>query len=94
MDIVHEIISLAVWVVANVVYLDSVRRGRGGFRRLVAFWMGVPGTVLSKILVKEGSQPDLRPSPEADEALLDEVRRSRAVGPGEEGDTENREEER
>jgi len=96
MDILlREIAGLVVWLVANAVYLDSVRRGRRGFKRFLAFWMGLPATFLCKLLVTEGSQPDLQPPPDDEDALLEDVRRSRALEPGErtESKTENHEEE-
>lgn len=79
---VKEIIGLFVWLVANAVYLGSVRTGRKGIRRFVAFWMGLPGTLVTLVVVKEGSQPDLAPPPDDEDALLEDIRRSRAIQAG------------
>ena len=75
--IVSAVVGFLVWVVANVVYADKRRRAVRGFARLLAFWLGLPGTFLSLLLVKEGSQPALDPPPDDDESLLAEVRRER-----------------
>lgn len=83
---VKEIVGLFLWLVANAVYLGAVRRGEGGFRRLVAFWIGLPGTFVTLVAVKEGSQPVVEPPPDDDAALLEDVRRSRALEPAEEDD--------
>lgn len=73
-----------VWLVANVVYLDMVRGGTRGLRRLVAFWFGAPTTFLTLILVKEGSRFRVEPPPDDEDALLAEIRRDRRLrgGPG------------
>ena len=87
MDIlVGQLVGLFVWLVANAVYVTSRRQGTGGFRRFLAFWMGLPVTFFVMLLVPEGSQPALEPPPDDDDALLAEVRRDRALRPGESGD--------
>lgn len=80
--LLEELIGLAVWLVANSVYLRARRAGSGGLQRLLAFWMGLPGTFLCMVLVKEGSQSRLTPPPDDDEALLAEVRRARTLRAG------------
>jgi hypothetical protein len=72
-----EVVGALIWVLANLVYTGEVRRGRGGFVRILAFWWGLPGTIASKLLVEEGSQPVIKPPPDDEEALLAEVRRAR-----------------
>lgn len=89
---VKELVGLFLWLVANAVYLGAVRRGEGGFRRLVAFWIGLPGTFVTLVAVKEGSQPVVEPPPDDEAALLEDVRRSRALEAGTEHD-DNRERE-
>lgn len=85
---IEELISLVVWLVANAVYLDARRKGQGGFRRFLGFWMGLPGTFFSMVLVTEGSQPVVKPPPDDEEALLSEVRQGRALkAPEERGST-------
>jgi hypothetical protein len=89
MDIlIQELAGLAVWLVANGVYLDLRRKGEKGFARLVSFWLGMPVTLFSLMLVPEGSQPRIRPPPDDDSGLLEEVRRDRALraGPATEDD--------
>lgn len=77
--LVKELVGLVVWLVANGVYLASVRKGEKGFRRLLAFWMGIPGTLVTLMAVREGSQPVLEPPPDDEDALLAEVRRARRL---------------
>jgi len=96
--LLRELIGLIVWLVANAVYLNSVRKGTRGFRRFLAFWMGLPATFFTLLLVTEGSQPALAPPPDDEEGLLEEIRRNRGLAPGDEGDgtdetSENTEEE-
>ncbi len=82
-----RILWLLVWIVANVVYGNMVRDGQRGFRRLVAFYLGWPGTFLSYLSI----QPRRRVAePQVDERyrlqleleeerdLLLEIRRDRA----------------
>lgn len=84
-NFVEGLVGLLVWIVANGVYLDMRRRGRRSFMRVVAFFLGLPATWLTLVLVRPGSQPDIAPPPDDEEALLREVRRDRVLrqGPGE-----------
>lgn len=84
--ILREIIGFIVWLVANGVYLDAVRRGRRGVHRFLGFWFGLPATFVTLLLVTEGSSPALQPPPDDEEALLEEVRRARALAAGGEGE--------
>jgi hypothetical protein len=81
---IGEFIGALVWLVANVVYLDSRRKGTRGFRRLLAFWMGLPVTWFTLLVVKEASAPRIEPPPDDEEGLLAEVRRDRALRAGSE----------
>lgn len=81
-SLVQRITGALVWVVANVVYLDKRRRGRRGLARFFAFWLGMPVTVFTLFLVREGDEPLPRPSDDDDDALLREVRRDRALRDG------------
>lgn len=80
--LLEELIGLAVWLVANTVYLRARHTGSRGLQRLLAFWMGLPGTFLCMVLVKEGIQARLAPPPDDEEALLAEIRRARTLRPG------------
>jgi len=80
--LIKEIIGFIVWLVANGVYLDARRTGRRGIHRFLAFWMGLPGTLVSLILVREGSHPRIAPPPDDEDDLLAEVRRDRWLRTG------------
>jgi hypothetical protein len=80
--LLEELVGLAVWLLANSVYLRARRAGSGGLQRLLAFWMGLPGTFLCMVLVKEGSKSRLAPPPDDEDALLAEVRRARTLPAG------------
>jgi len=95
-SLIEELAGLVVWLVANWAYLGARRTGTRGLRRFLAFWMGLPGTLFTLFLVKEGSQPKLAPPPDDEDALLAEVRRSRGLpagGGGTPGTTTTRTEE-
>jgi hypothetical protein len=67
-----------VWTLANVVYVDLRRKGvRRG--RVIAFFVGWPGTLLSLFAVREGVQPRFDTPPDDDERLLREVRADREL---------------
>ena len=89
MDVlIQQLAGFAVWLVANGVYVDLRRKGEKGFARLVCFWLGLPVTWLSLLVVGEGSQPRIRPPPDDELRLLEEVRRDRALRAGERSDRE------
>jgi len=79
---IRELAGLVVWLLANLVYLRARRTGSRGFQRVLAFWMGLPGTVASMFLVKDGSQPRIAPPPDDEDNLLAEVRRDRWLRTG------------
>lgn len=80
--LIKELAGLVVWLTANLVYLRARRTGIRGFQRVLAFWMGLPGTLLPMFLVKEGSQPRIAPPPDDEDGLLAEVRRDRWLRAG------------
>jgi len=80
--LIRELAGFAVWLVANGVYADLRRKGEKGFARLVCFWLGLPVTWLSLLLVREGSQPRVRPPPDDVLGLLQDIRRDRALRAG------------
>lgn len=83
----QTLITAVVWIVANVVYLDMKRKGVGGLTRLAAFWAGTPTTWITFFAVRDGVQPTFE-EPADDDALLDAVRRERALrSPAEDGES-------
>ena len=76
--LVQSVIAGAVWIVANAVYLDMKRKGKGGFTRFAAFWAGLPTTLVTFVVVPEGHRPAFEaPRPDDDVALLEAIRRDR-----------------
>ncbi|HEX9885580.1 MAG TPA: hypothetical protein VGA70_03790 [Longimicrobiales bacterium] len=81
---VEMVIGLFAWFIANWVYLDFRRTGRRGFKRLVGFWMGWPGTFLSMLLVRDGSQPAMLGDDTGLDQLMNQIRRDRRLRAGDE----------
>ena len=54
MGFVESFVGLLIWTVANVAYGLFRTSGEGGFKRIVAFWMGMPLTWITLIVVREG----------------------------------------
>ena len=77
-----KIVAFLAWLIANWAYLDFCRRGESGFTRLVAFWMGLPTTFVTSLVVEEGSQPRMRQDDEGLEELFHDVRRDRRLRQG------------
>lgn len=75
---IQQLVGAVVWVVALLVYVDLRRRGQHGFTRFISFWVGMPGTLLSMFVVREGTQPDIAIPPDDERALLEEIRRERS----------------
>lgn len=73
------VVSVVVWLIANWAYLDFRRTGVRGFKRLVAFFFGLPTTVLLCVLVEEGSQPRIREDDGDLDDLVREIRRDRLL---------------
>lgn len=88
--LLETVVGFIVWLLANVVYLDMVRGGRRGFRRLLAFWFGIPTTFLTLVFVRKDVQVRIEPPPDDEDALLAEIRRDRWLrAGGSRGDTEH-----
>lgn len=83
----ETIFGLIVWVLANLVYVEMRRRGEGGAKRLVAFWLGLPGTFVGMLVVDRRALPPIREDDEDMQGLVEEIRRERrqdlASRPGE-----------
>lgn len=79
---IDGLVGAIIWALANGLYIDLRRKGKGGFGRIVLFWMGLPLTWLWLFLVKEGSAPVLMEPPDDADAILAEIRRERRLGPG------------
>jgi hypothetical protein len=77
--LVNSVVAGVIWVVANVVYFTRKLHGRRGFARLLAFWFGLPLTWATFFLMPEGRVDRIRPPPDDEGALFDEVRRDRAL---------------
>ena len=86
-----------VWVIANFVYGSMVGDGKQGFRRLAAFYVGFPGTLVSYFVIKPTrrvAEPEADPRYRAqlefeeERDLLLEIRRDRArrISRGQGGD--------
>lgn len=73
------IAGLVLWILANAVYVDMRRRSEKGIKRLVAFWIGWPGTLVGLLSVEEGSQPTVRRDDRDLGQLVRQIRRDRAV---------------
>lgn len=73
----ETIFGLVVWVLANLVYVEMRRRGEGGFKRLVAFWLGLPGTFVGMLVVDRRALPPIREDDEGMHGLVEEIRRER-----------------
>jgi len=83
MDIfLRSAIGAIVWTLANVIYFDLRRRDVHGFGRLMAFFAGYPGTMVSLFLVRRGHVPRLDPPPDDEERLLREIRVDRELRAG------------
>jgi hypothetical protein len=81
------LLGAIVWLVANVVYVDLKRKGIHGFTRFAAFWAGTPTTWISFFAVGEGGVAKFdAPADDDGLALLEEIRRDRALRSGDEGE--------
>ena len=76
----REVLAALVWIMANVTYRSFVREGERGFKRLVAFWLGWPGTLVSAFSVPRTRRVSSREFDESEEErkLLMEIRRDRS----------------
>ncbi len=69
-----------VWVAANFAYCSYVRNGERGFKRLAAFWLGFPITLVSTFVAPQAERvrAPRRGELEEEQRLLLEIRRDRA----------------
>ncbi|HZD03918.1 MAG TPA: hypothetical protein VE173_03345 [Longimicrobiales bacterium] len=72
-------VSTVLWLIANWVYLDLRRAGTRGFKRLLAFFLGFPTTVLLCVFVEEGSEPRIRDDGGDVDELVREIREDRLL---------------
>lgn len=74
------ILGSLVWVVANVAYGTYVRDGERGFKRVLAFYLGFPGTLCSAFVIPRSKRITNSRGDELEEEreLLMEIRRDRA----------------
>jgi hypothetical protein len=75
----RELIGALVWLAANGLYIDLRRKGRPGIPRVIFFWMGIPATWIWLFLVPEGKGKKKLPPPDDVQALLEEIRRDKAL---------------
>ncbi|MFQ5535928.1 MAG: hypothetical protein ACE5GJ_00625 [Gemmatimonadota bacterium] len=80
--IIQAIVGAGVWAVANAVYADMKLNGRHGMRRFFAFLLGMPTTVALCLVLPEGRPRVVQPPADDEAALLEEIRRARALGRG------------
>jgi hypothetical protein len=74
------ILGSLVWVVANIAYGTYVRDGERGFKRVLAFYLGFPGTLCSAFVIPRSKRitKSSREESEEEQELLMEIRRDRA----------------
>lgn len=89
MQLFEGILGSLFWLLANALYIDLKRKGRGGFGRIVLFFMGLPLTWLWLLLIREGKERELPEPPDDAAALLEEIRRDRALRSGDPGELKN-----
>ena len=80
---IEGLVTALVWVAANGAYRNYVREGERGFKRVAAFVLGFPGTLVSAFLVRPGRRVNrLQREEDEDRALLLEIRRDTALREG------------
>ena len=75
----EELVGTLVWLAANGLYIDLKRKGRPGIPRAIFFWMGTPATWLWFFIVPEGKKKKELPPADDAQALLEEIRRDKAL---------------
>ncbi len=78
LGLIEAVVGAALWAVANAVYFDMKRKGRRGFRRLLAFYFGMPATWGIFFFMPEGQAPRIEPPRDDEAGLLAEIRKDRA----------------
>ena len=80
---IEGLVGALVWVAANGAYRNYVREGERGFKRVAAFVLGFPITLVSAFLVRPGRRGNrLQQEEDEDRALLLEIRRDTALREG------------
>ena len=74
MDGLGGLISVLIWTLGNLAYWTFRSAGETGFKRIVAFWMGMPLTWVTLLAVREGIPMD-----DGDGLVGQEVRELRAA---------------
>ena len=76
----NGLLGVFVWVAANFAYYSYVRNGERGFKRLAAFWLGFPITLVSTFVAPQAERvrAPRRGELEEEQRLLLEIRRDRA----------------
>lgn len=82
---IGELAGAVVWLMANIMYVQYRRDDLRGFKRFAAFWLGFPITIFTAFGVtgptperREQLAREARGDVEAQDELLDEIRRDRA----------------
>ena len=52
----NGLLGVFVWVAANFAYYSYVRNGERGFKRLAAFWLGFPITLVSTFVAPQAER--------------------------------------
>lgn len=74
----ESVIGAIVWTFANVLYVDLRRKGkRQG--RVLSFFVGWPGTLISLFAVEEGEVPQIEAPDDDEDRLLREIRADREL---------------
>ena len=68
-----------VWVAANWAYRSYVREGERGFKRVAAFVLGFPITLVSAFVVRPVKRIKLQQAEDEERSLLLEIRRDHAL---------------
>ena len=76
---VSGLLGSFVWVAANFAYCTYVRDGERGFKRVAAFWLGFPVTLVSMFAAPHTQRVRMphRSEVEEEHKLLLEIRRDR-----------------
>ena len=77
---ISGLLGSLVWVAANFAYCAYLRDGESGFKRLAAFWLGFPITMISMFVVPHTRRLRVPERSELEEEyqLLLEIKQDRA----------------
>ena len=89
--ILGSLLGSLVWITANLAYRSYIRDGERGFKRLAAFCLGWPYTLVSAVVIRRTRRVAAEPRRdewEEERRLLMEIRQDRArrIARGREGD--------